>query len=72
MLQAFDGDEAMRMVTIMVLGLGLSACVADNYHASAECARTAGCASSFASSGYGPIHAQAAEPHAPSRWQPQH
>lgn len=71
MSQAFDGDEAMRTVTIMVLGLGPSACVADNYHSSAKCARNAGCASSFASSGYGGIHAQAAEPQAPSRWQPQ-
>ncbi|KAB7645415.1 hypothetical protein [Polymorphobacter fuscus] len=60
----------MRAIVILALGIGLSGC-ATTYSASNECARTAGCTSSFASSGYGPIQAQAAEPLAPSRWQPQ-
>jgi hypothetical protein len=60
----------MRILTIVALAVGVSGCVS-NYETSAECARTAGCTSSFPSSGYGPIQAQAVEPAAASRWQPQ-
>jgi hypothetical protein len=60
----------MRLVIVIVAGLAAAGCVS-NFQTSAECARTAGCTSSFPSSGYGPIQAQAAEPSAASRWQPQ-
>jgi hypothetical protein len=60
----------MRVVGLIILGFGLVGC-ASNLEANAECLRVAGCTSSFPSSGYGPIQAQAAEPSAASRWQPQ-
>jgi hypothetical protein len=58
-------------VLTLALGLALSAC-ASNLESSAQCARTAGCTSSFPSSGYGPIQAQAAEPTAAPSWQTPH
>ena len=52
--------------------LALAGCATDNNTASQECARTAGCVSSFTNTGYGPIQEQAiqAAP-SPSRLQPQ-
>ena len=60
----------MIRMAILVLAVGVAGC-ASTFESATECAHTAGCASSFPSTGYGPIQAQAAEPQAPSRWQPQ-
>ena len=61
----------MKTIAMTFLALALSAC-ANNFESSAQCARTAGCASSFPSSGYGPIQAQATEPMAAPAWQTPH
>ena len=59
--------------TIALLSLfGMTACVsADQYSGNINCAQQAGCVSSFAKHGYGPVHAQAVAPDAPSGLQPQ-
>lgn len=59
----------MQRMVVMGLSLALAGC-ANNYESNAQCLRTAGCTSSFPSSGYGPVHAQAAEPTAAPSWQP--
>jgi hypothetical protein len=61
----------MKNLAAVAILLGLSACAADQYSANQSCAGTAGCASSFANTGYGPVHAQAAAPSSPSALQPQ-
>lgn len=58
----------IERVALLVVMTALSAC-ADNLESNAQCIRTAGCTSSFPSSGYGPVHAQAAEPTAAPAWQ---
>jgi outer membrane lipoprotein SlyB len=67
-------SEERRMIRIFALTLlaSLAGCVsADQYSANINCARQAGCVSSFANTGYGPVHAQAVAPDAPSGLQPQ-
>lgn len=61
----------MTKLTAVLLLAGLAACAADQYSANQICARTAGCVSSFANEGRGPIQAQAVAPDAPSPLQPQ-
>ena len=52
--------------------IALAGCVSpDAYSGNQLCARTAGCVSSFASPGYGPIQAQAVAPVNPGALQPQ-
>lgn len=52
--------------------LAVTGCVSpDTYAGNQLCARTAGCVSSFASPGYGPIQAQAVAPTTPGPLQPQ-
>jgi hypothetical protein len=59
-----------RVIAAMLL-FGLTACVStDQYSANQICARTAGCVSSFANPGYGPVHAQAVAPDAIGPFQP--
>lgn len=61
----------MKTLALSAILLGLSACAADQYTANQACAGRAGCASSFANTGYGPIQAQVVAPDAPSPLQPQ-
>ena len=56
-----------------VSALAVAGCVSpDAYAGNQLCARTAGCVSSFASPGYGPIQAQAVAPQSTGPLQPQH
>lgn len=61
---------AMRILTAAAL-IGLGGCAYDQYTANGECARTAGCVSSFANHGYGPIQGQAVAPDNHGRRDPQ-
>lgn len=58
---------------MMITGLlALSACLSPDAHSANQlCTRTAGCVSSFANPGYGPIQAQAVAPANPGPLQPQ-
>ncbi len=51
----------IRIVAVTLL-LGLGGCVYNHYAGNQQCARTAGCVSSFPDSGYGPIQGQAVAP----------
>ncbi len=62
----------MIKMLAMTGALALSACVSpDAYSGNQICARTAGCVSSFAGPGYGPIQAQAVAPQSTGPLQPQ-
>ena len=60
----------IRTITLL-LALGTSACIRSNFEASAECAMTAGCVSSFTNDHSGPIQQQAVAPVSAGALQPQ-
>lgn len=62
----------MIRILAAIGSFAVAGCVSpDAYSANQLCARTAGCVSSFASPGYGPIQAQAVAPANPGPLQPQ-
>ena len=60
----------LRRYLPLALPVILTACAHDQYQAAADCAHRAGCVSSFESSGYGPVHAQAVAPDSPTPLRP--
>lgn len=63
----------IRFVLVLsAVAVAVTGCVApDAYAGNQLCARTAGCVSSFANPGYGPIQAQAVSPQSAGPLQPQ-
>lgn len=52
----------MFRILAVTLCLGSGGCAYDHHAANQDCARNAGCVSSFPDSGYGPIQSQAVAP----------